>query len=462
MKSWRRGTGMLSITILATTGLLAGCGSGGGASPASSSGSSGSNSSKQASSGKSSGVVQLTYWNMWSGQWEKVVQKMVDQFNATHPNIHVNMLAVPSKTADQKFLTAVASGSPPDVFTEWSPTIGEFAAKHAIMNLSAMETGKYAGLKQWFYPAVTKFGTYQGNLYAMPWTVNTYDLYYNKTIMKKAGLDPNKPPTTLDELWNDQSKEWKMGSGGVVQQMGFYPGTNFEQLMPAFGLSSSDLFSNGQYNMLNSKSVQDMTWLAKFKKYPYSQVSAFQSGLNSAGGGSVDAFDLGKAGFWISGMWEMGQIKLDNPSLSYGVVPIPATSSGFKNATWINGNYNVIPKGAKHPKEAFEFISWLAGYNNAAWAAKAYPTGGWVPNSPEITKQPAYQQWLSKSPYRKRFVDVLKNPDDTVSPVTPASMLYETKLTNAENYVLQGKKTPTQALKQLQDLSNQEIKNNAQ
>ncbi|WP_169794074.1 ABC transporter substrate-binding protein [Alicyclobacillus acidiphilus] len=410
---------------------------------------------KAASSG---GVVQLEYWNMWSGQWEKVVQDMVNEFNATHPNIHVNMLAVPSASGDQKLLTAIAAGDPPDVFTEWNASIGAFAAKGAVMNLDKFMTGKYAGLKKWFYPAVTKFGTYNGSLYAMPWTENTYALYYNKTIMKQSGLNPNKPPKTLDQLWADQDKEWKIGNGGVVTQVGFYPGSNFEQLMPAFGLSETDLFTNGKYNLLNSKALADMSWIAKFKKYPYSQVSAFENGLNAAAGGSTDAFDIGKQGFTISGMWEMGQIQQDDPSLSYGVIPIPAAPGGNANATWINGNYNMIPKGAKHPQQAFEFISWLAGYQNAAWAAKAYPTGGWVPNSPEITKQPAYQKWLSEDPLRKQFVNVLNNPKDTTDPVTPAAMLYQTDLTNAEDYALQGKMSPKQALTYLQNQANQEMK----
>ncbi|MFB5190623.1 ABC transporter substrate-binding protein [Alicyclobacillus fastidiosus] len=449
MNRWKLSTGLLSVAVVGVSTAVQGCGT----TATSSSG------SKDSSS--SGGVVQLTYWNMWSGQWEQVVQKMVDQFNATHPNIHVNMLAVPSASGDQKLLTAIAAGNPPDVFTEWNASIGQFAAKGAVMNLDKFMTGKYAGLKNWFYPAVTKFGTYDGNLYAMPWTENTFDLYYNKTMLKEAGLNPNDPPTTLAQLWSDQDKEWKFGNGGVVTQMGFYPSQNFEQLMPVFGLSDTDLYHDGKYDLLNAKAENDMSWIAQYKKYPYSQVSAFTSGLNSAAGGSTDAFDIGKAGFTISGMWEMGQIQQDDPSLDYGVVPIPAAPGGNANATWINGNYNMIPTGSKHPQQAFEFISWLAGYENAAWAAEAYPTGGWVPNSPEITKQPAYQKWLSQDPTRKQFVDVLDNPKDTTDPVTPAAMLYQTQLVNAEDYVLQGKKSVQQALSDLQNQANQELQNDA-
>jgi multiple sugar transport system substrate-binding protein len=120
----------------------------------------------------------------------------------------------------------------------------------------------------------------------------------------------------------------------------------------------------------------------------------------------------------------------------------------------VNGNYNEIPSGSKHPKQAFEFIAWMSGYDNAAWAAKAYPVGGWVPNSPQITKQPAYQKFLNQEPLRREFVNVMLNPHNEITPATPVDQLFDTTLGNDVTAVLEGKKTPIQALQDVQTVSN--------
>ncbi len=406
----------------------------------------------------SSKVVHLTYWNMWSGIWTQVVQKMVNQFNATHPDIQVQMLSVPSSNGEQKLLTSIAAGDPPDVFTEWNPYVAAMAQQNALMNLNKFMVGKYAGLKHWFYPVASRWGTYKGQMYAMPWTMNTFLLYYNKTMMKDAGLNPNKPPKTIAQLEQEQAKMWKFGSGHTVQQIGFYPSNaDWDKYMPMFGVTAGQLYNGKKYTMTGKGAKSIMNFYAYFKKYPFSQVSAFQKGLSGAAGGSTDPFEIGKQAFMITGMWEIPTIKQENPSLQYGAEPIPAAPGGHPNTTWVNGNFNEIPKGSKHPQQAFEFIAWLSGYDNAKWAASAYPTGGWIPNSPQITKQPAYQKFLNSDPLQKPFVNVMLNPNDQITPVTPIDMYFEQSMqTNVDN-VLQGKVSPQQALQQWQTQLNKQL-----
>lgn len=405
---------------------------------------------------RQSGVVHLVYWNMWSGIWTGVVQKMVNAFNATHPDIQVKMLSVPSSDGEQKLLTAIAAGDAPDVFTEWNPYIAAFAQEHALLNLNQFMVGKYAGLKHWFYPVATKWGSYQGAMYGMPWTMNTFLLYYNKTIMKESGLNPNNPPHTMAQLWADQAKEWRFGKGGVVTQMGFYPGS-WDDFMSQFGVTAASLYNGTKYTLTGPRAVALTDYIAKYKKYPYAQVNAFEKGLSGAAGGSEDPFELGKAGFYVNGMWEIPTIQQFNPHLQYGVVPIPVAPGGFADTTYVNGNYNEIPAGTKYPQQAFEFIAWLSGYDNASWAAKAYPTGGWIPNSPQITKQPAYQAFLKTDSRQRPFVNVMLNPNDEITPVTPVDMYYEQKEGNMLDYVLQGKKSPMEALQHWEQDVNQQL-----
>ncbi len=398
-------------------------------------------------------VIHLIYWNMWSGRWETLVKNMVADFNRTHPGIQVKTLAVPSASGDAKLLTAIAAGNPPDVFTEWNPSIGSFAQNHSILSLNRFMKGPYRGMRSWFYPVSLKFSTYRGKLYGLPWTMNDLLLFYNKTMMKQAGLNPHRPPKTMAQLTSDQAKMWKYGKGGSIKQMGFYADT-WDALTGVFNVND---VIHGKYNLLTPNAIKEMKFIAEYRKYPFAKVGGFASAFSAAAGGGEDPFDMGKAGFYINGMWEIPQIQQNDPKLQYGVAPLPAPPGGHYGASWINGNYNIIPRGAKYPRAAWTFIAWLAGYHNVRWAASHDPLGGWLPPSPAVTKQPAYKKFVNANPWRKYFVAALANRFDRVTPVTPVEQYFETKMTNAVDGVLEGREKPIAALRHVQTVTNQQL-----
>ena len=398
-------------------------------------------------------VVNITYWNMWSGKWTTLIDKLVGEFNAAHPNIHVTALSIPSSNGDQKLLSAIAAGDPPSVFTEWNPEIGAYATQGALQPLNKFETGAYAGMKNFLPPVTASWATYKGKIYGLPMSMNSFELYYNKSIMKAAGI--KAPPKTMQQLYVDQNKEWKY-TGGKLTQMGFYPSTNWDQLMPAFHVDS---FKNGHYDLAtNPGAVAEMKYLAKYSKYPSSQVQGLEAAVGNAVGGSVDPFVMGKAGFWISGMWEIPEISSQNPSMQYGAEPIPPAPGGRAGATWINGNYNVIPKGAPHTQQAWQFMTWMSGYHNAAWAAQALPQGGWIPPSKSIATQPAYRKYEAQNKFYKGFVNIDYVPGDMITPVTPGEAEYESFMTTAQTEVLDKKMTPIQALKSVDAAANKALR----
>lgn len=402
---------------------------------------------------KTQKVIHLVYWNMWSGHWETLVKSMVAEFNRTHPLIQVKTLAVPAADGDAKLLTAIAAGNPPDVFTEWNSSIGSFANNGSLVNLNQFMRGSEKKMRSWFYPIALKWATYKGGLYGLPWTMNSDALFYNKTMMKRAGLNPNRPPKTLAQLNAEQAKLWKFSKNGAVQQMGFYDGA-FNTFAGTFGVKD---FIKGKYDLLTPQAKADMKFLSTFKKYPFSKVSGFSSAFSAAAGGAEDPFDMGKAGFYVNGMWEIPQIQANDPRLQYGVAPLPAPPGGHYGASTINGNYNIIPKNAKYPKAAWTFITWLSGYGNVAWAASHDPLGGWLPPSPKVANAPAYKKFIAASPNRAQFVKALANPYDHISAVTPAEQFYQTTMATEQDDVLEGKVSPIAALKAVQQAANKQL-----
>jgi multiple sugar transport system substrate-binding protein len=117
-----RGRGRRPAALVATAAVLALAGCGGTAA---------------STPGKSAGkVADITWQTMWSGATLKLLSQMTTAFNRTHPDIHVTESNIPSATGDAKLLSEISAGDPPDVFTEWNPVLGEYAADGSIQAMT--------------------------------------------------------------------------------------------------------------------------------------------------------------------------------------------------------------------------------------------------------------------------------------------------------------------------------------
>jgi multiple sugar transport system substrate-binding protein len=422
--------------------------------PGSSSSAGGNSSPSSSASSSSSGVVNITWQTMWSGNTLTLLNQMISAFEASHPNIHVTESNIPSATGDAKLLSEIAAGDPPDVFTEWNPVLGEYAADGSIQPFTPYLTGAYTGLEKWLYPIALQGGEYNSTLYALPMSMNSWALYYNKSMMKAAGI--SSPPTTLAQLYADQAKEWKF-SGSKLEQIGFYP--NYQEGFEYFGsfFGAVNCFdSGGKYNFENCPGARnEANFFAQYAQYPYSSVAAMETAYGQVAGGDDDAFVAGKEGFVMDGPWEGAQnIPVTNPSMAsnFGVVAFPNTVGG--PSTFGQGNYNIIPKGSAHPQQAFEFIAWLAGYQNETFNSQIDPKGGWMPASPTVVQQPAYQAWLKANPWLNVFVQQMSSPYSVTPKLTKTESEFETAEATATEDIAEHSMTPQQALVYIDQQAN--------
>jgi multiple sugar transport system substrate-binding protein len=405
----------------------------------------------------SSNVVHLTWWTMWSGATLQILNKMITKFNDTHPNIQVKEENIPSvaTTSTAKLLSSIAAGDAPDIFTEWWPEIGSFAAKGDLDSMDPYLTGSYKKFEKWEYPVAVQGGTYKNNLYAVPMSLNSWALYYNKDLLSKAGI--SSPPKSLAQLDADQAKLW-VTNGSQVSQLGFYPDTNgngFQFYTTYFGATNC-MSKSGKYDFENCAGAKnEMNWIAGYSKYSYSQVQALQTAEGEVAGGQTDLFTGEKDAFILSGPWEGAQnVPTANPALEghFGVEPFPAPVGGA--STIGQGNFNIVPKGSKHPQQAFEFIAWLAGYNNGNFIGSIDPSGGWIPAGPSVTKVPAFKKWISGSSWLKGFLPAMTSKATQAPVLTPNQSQLFTAEDTATSDVLEKTMTPAQALKYIDKQAN--------
>jgi multiple sugar transport system substrate-binding protein len=407
-----------------------------------------------------SSVIHLTWWTMWSGASLQPVNELVAQWNKTHPGIQVTETNIPSvaTTSTAKLLSSIAAGDPPDVFTEWWPEIGSFAADGDLVGWNKYLKGPLAGFKKFLYPVAVQAGTYKGQLVAAPMSLNSWALYYNKTLMAKYGI--SSPPTTLAELQADQAKMW-VTNNGQLSQLGFYPDTDengFEFYTSFFG--DTNCIKNGKYDYASPTAcpggIAEMNFIKSYAQYPYSQVMALQTAMGQVAGGAGDMFSNGKSGFELSGPWA-GQVEVPATDTAlegnFGVEPFPGIAK-YTGSTLGQGNFVIVPKGTKHPQQAIEFVAWLAGYHNAPFMAKIDTAGGWIPGGPSVTRQPVYKKWIAANPWLRGFVPEMTNKYTSAPVLTPTQSQLFTAEDTATANVLQGTMTPLQALQYIDQQGN--------
>ncbi|MCL4508461.1 MAG: ABC transporter substrate-binding protein [Chloroflexi bacterium] len=400
--------------------------------------------------GPQSNQKAVEYWHMWSGQWEMVVDRIVAWYNTTHPGYFVKPLVI-SGDANAKFLSAVAGGTPPDIMTQWNQVIPTWADQGVLQPLDQLVTPADASaFKKWFWPVAWSIGNYKGHQWAAPSTMNSWALMYNKQMFQEVGLDPNKPPTSIEELDTYAAKLFKMQSNGQIDVAGFIP-SSIWQWGDVFGGDFYDE-SSGKITITNPKIVDALTWEATYsKRYGVQKIASFQNTISSTIKG-VSPMAYGKYAMAVQGQWVNLDMKHYGPKIEYGAVPQPYPPGGRPNASWVNGNYQIIPKGAKQSEGAFSFLEFWSGFHSPEQLATICTWGGWIPCGPAMTKEKPYLDYLKEYPNFAPYVEIFSSPNVRITPKIDEQAYMWDQVNAAESYATQLQKTAEAALAGAQQL----------
>ena len=304
------------------------------------------------------GPVHITYWEKWSGFEFAGIKQIVDDFNASHPNIQVDLLQ--TSEIENKAMFAISAGVPPDVAGLYSPNVPHYVDERAIMPLD--DLCRASGIKQGDYiPAYWQLMTYNGTIWALPTTPASTALHYNRAMFKAAGFDPDKPPQTIEEM-DAMGEKMSVEKDGHIDKIGFTPSEpgwfNY-----AWGFYFGGRLWDGvsKITATDPGNIAAYEWIQSYaKKYGGNALSSFKSGLgqfDSPQNGFMDS----KVSVEIQGVWMHNFIRTFNKNLDASAAPFPhpAARPDLANTTYVDADVLVIPRGARHPKEAWEFISYV-------------------------------------------------------------------------------------------------------
>jgi multiple sugar transport system substrate-binding protein len=365
--------------------------------------------------------ANLTLWVGFSAPRElRVFKDAVKQFEQLNPGITVKVVG---GISDDKLIAASRGGKAPDVAQSFSAdNAGAFCGSGAWIDLKPyMERDGISD--EIFPPAPRSYTQFDGTRCALPMLADTYGLYYNEEMLKKAGIDG--PPKTVSELTEDAKKLTVKNPDGSLKVVGFNPSLNWYTNTPA---SMGPMFGGKWVDDSGKSSLgSDPAW-AKFLTwqkdlidfYGYDNLVKFQAGLGDEYSTS-NAFEKGKVAMHLDGEWRTAFLADEAPDLKYGTAPLPVDDDKpeLYGAGYTTGNIAGIPKRAEHKEQGWALLKFLTTDDRAMVALsnglRNVPTTESSAKSPDLKPDPKFEV----------FVKIFSSPHTTTTPVTAAGSAYQ-------------------------------------
>ncbi len=301
---------------------------------------------------------EIEYWSGWGGTELEDLKVIIEEFNEANPDFVVKTTTIFG--AYEKLLTAIAGGEAPDVVSAvWDSQLAALAERGALLSLDEYVEASDKVKAEDFFPALWESFYYKDSIWALAATTNTHFTVYNKDMFAEAGLDPEKPPITTDELEEYTEKVTIKDNRGNFTRFGYIPG-GLIKWNYVFGGSWYDE-ATGKITADHPKNVEALQWLADFvSKYDVNKVDQFSAGFGNYWS-PANPFFAGKLAMQDYGEWIQQFGEKYGPDVKWAPFPYPYPEGGRKNVTDFAGSMFTIPKGSENPDEAWEFIEWVTG-----------------------------------------------------------------------------------------------------
>ena len=280
-------------------------------------------------------TTQIEYWQYTFKQRVEAMDELIRQFQAANPDITVKQVTVPYDNFRARVAAAVTSGEGPDVVQLYYGWLNDYVAAKLLQKLP---TDKFdpATIDRDFFPIVQLMKR-DGAYYALPTAVRALALFWNKKLFKDAGLDPNKPPQTLDELIEDARRTTKRDASGNLLVEGFAPNSAAqdphwirEVLIRQFG--GTPYSADGKKVAYDTpEGIRAITWYTDLITKEHVGELGFMTDQTTA-------FKAGRAAMTVDGSFRISGFDAQR-GLDYGITELPSYNGKHGNfaSYWVNG-----------------------------------------------------------------------------------------------------------------------------
>ena len=417
---------------------------------------------------------RITYWEKWNGFEGEAMDAVVSDFNALEVahakrDPHYAPIEVEKVTVtklEQKLLIAIAGGNPPDLAGNYSFTVAAYAEHGALTELGPL-LAKTSFDRERYIEHYLRLGEYRGKTWALPIAPVSTALVLNKRLFEEAGLDPEKPPTTIEELdaYAEKLTKWEVtspsgekyvASGYLPEvpaaqkrllQVGFLPN---EPLWWLFGwgdfFGGRLLEGSDKVSTASPANIRGFDWVASYsQKLGVGVIKRFRSGFGNSSS-PQSAFLSGKVAMVMQGVWIHNFIEKYAPGLSWSAAPFPypAGHPELAQTTRADADMLMIPKGSPHLQEALQFMDYAS--TQAALEKLCLGQQKFTP-----LKHVSDDFWRAHpNPYIRLFRELALSKNAVAIPQTAIWNEYNRELSNATDRIQNLKEPPAQALAEVQ------------
>jgi multiple sugar transport system substrate-binding protein len=332
------------------------------------------------------GELVLYYYSISPAQ-SAAMNTLIGRFEAENKDIKVRAVIKNYQTLNAEIKVALVAGQPPDVGMIVTQSIADM-----VENAKAIPFDKDPNTAETmghFFPTLRRLGDYKGRTYLMPFAHGLALLYYNKDLMKKAGLDPEVPP----RKWSDlvaaaKTVQDKTGKFGLFA-FGSDSDWNTQTLLIAGGADILD--DSGKRFVFDSASgIGAMqAWqdaIVKHKVQP--PLASGQS--NAAFAGGALGFTVTTSGMLLSLTGEK------KPPFELGLTTMPTFGDDPLRVPNSGAGLMVFAQDEARQKRAFKFLSFMSRRENSNfWSMNT----GYMPTAAEPMADPEMQAYLTKNPH---------------------------------------------------------------
>ena len=383
------------------------------------------------------------------GPLTKIVDSMVTDFMKENPDVNVNAIYAGNyNDARIKALAALKSGKPAQLSVMFSIDIYELIEQDAIVAFDdVVETAEEKAWLNSFYPALMENGRTAGKTWGIPFQRSTIVMYYNKDAFKAAGLDPDQPPATWDELTAAGKKLTKADGS---QWGAMIPSTGYPYWMfGALTMQNNQVLMNdaGNETYFDSPAVVEALqyWLDLGSKHKIMPAGTIEWGTLRK-----NFLEEKTAIMWHS-TGNLTTVK-KKATFDFGVAMLPAQKR--RGTPTGGGNFYIFKKTTpEQRKAAVKLIKFMTSPDlSAEWSMKT----GYMGVSQAAYETSKLQEYVKGFPYAAVARDQLEFATAELS--TYQTGRVRKALDDAIQAALTGSKTPQVALKEAQAQADRLLK----
>jgi multiple sugar transport system substrate-binding protein len=333
---------------------------------------------------------------MWAiGREAEIAPTLLADFERDHPNVRVEVQALPLTAAHEKLLTAFAGDALPDIGQLGNTWLPELATLGALEPLQQRVDASSVIRREDYFEGIWDTNVMDAQLYGVPWYVDTRLIFYRTDLLAAAGF--NAPPRD----W----AEWKLQLAAVKRSVGpqrfsiLLPLNEFEFLVN-LGVQQSETLLRDNDTRGNFESPG---FRRAFEYYVNMYREGWAPAMSDTQISNVwDEFANGYFTFYVTGPWNVGEFKRRLPArLMNDWATAPQPGPDGPGAAIGGGSSLVMFASSQHKPEVWALIEYLSA---PAQQIRLHELCGDLPPRRSTWDAPA----LAGDPYAKAFRDQLE------------------------------------------------------